>query len=125
PVYDRERLASIMASADACIHGCEIETFGLVVSEALASGAPLIVPDEGGAAAVARPEYAETYPAGDTKACAAAILRLAARDRRLLRRAAAVAAEQVIDDRQHAQALVDYYAEQIERRSAVQRARSA
>ena len=111
PVYDRERLARIMASADACIHGSVSEPFGLVVSEALASGAPLIVPDEGGAAEVARPDYAETFSgSGDAAACADAILRLLGRDQSLLRRAAALAGGKVRDDREHAAALVDHYA---------------
>ena len=110
PVYDRERLARIMASADAYIHGSVSEPFGLVVSEALASGAPLIVPDQGGAAEVAQPAYAETFGGGDAAACADAILRLLARDRALLRRAAAIAGARVRSDREHAAALVDHYA---------------
>ncbi|HEU0066560.1 MAG TPA: glycosyltransferase [Sphingomonas sp.] len=117
PVYDRVRLATIMASCDAYIHGSVSEPFGLVVSEALASGAPLIVPDEGGSAEVARPPFAETF-AGDAAACADAILRLLERDRLLLRRAAAVAAARVRSDRDHAEALVDHYATCLARRSA-------
>ncbi|WP_010184066.1 glycosyltransferase, partial [Sphingomonas sp. PAMC 26605] len=50
PVYDRERLARIVASCDALIHGSEAEPFGLVASEAMAGGLPLIVPDTGGCA---------------------------------------------------------------------------
>lgn len=119
PVHDRLRLSQLMASCDVFIHGCESETFGLVVSEALASGAPLIVPDEGGAAELARPEFAETYTAGDGKACAAAIKRMLARDQVLLRRAAAIAADKVMSDRDHAIHLVDHYAAQIARRAAL------
>lgn len=114
PVYDRPQLARIMASADAFIHGCETETFGLVVSEALASGAPLIVPDSGGAAEVAAPAYAETFSPRDARACAAAIRRLFARDPAMLRRAAGVAAEKVRSDREHAEALVAHYAAAID-----------
>ena len=51
PTNARTDLAIVMASADALVHGCEAETFGLVAAEAAASGLPLIVPDEGGAAA--------------------------------------------------------------------------
>ena len=40
PIADRALLASVMASADALIHGCEAETFGLVAAEAAASGLP-------------------------------------------------------------------------------------
>lgn len=49
PVRDRFELASLMASADGFVHGCESETFCLVASEARASGLPIIVPDRGGA----------------------------------------------------------------------------
>ena len=47
---DRVELATLMASGDALVHGCESETFGMVAAEARASGLPLIVPDAGGAA---------------------------------------------------------------------------
>jgi alpha-1,6-mannosyltransferase len=113
PVYDRERLARIMASCDALIHGCDNETFGLVVAEALASGLPLIVPDDGGAAEIAKPHYAEVYRRRDAAACAAAIERLFARDQRILRHAARVAAAQVRTDRAHAIELVAHYAKVI------------
>jgi len=109
PVYDRGRLATVMASADAVIHGSDGEPFGLVLYEALASGAPLIVPDRGGAAAAAAPAYAETYRARDAAACAAAIGRLHARDRSALRAAAAAAAATVRSDRDHARLLVAHY----------------
>ncbi len=52
PTRQREDLAVVMASADLLVHGCEAETFGLVAAEAAASGLPLIVPDEGGAASL-------------------------------------------------------------------------
>jgi alpha-1,6-mannosyltransferase len=124
-IADRHQLARVMASCDAFIHGCEAETFGLVVSEALASGAPLIVPDQGGAAEVARPDFAETYAARDMQACTAAITRLLSRDRASLRAAAAQAAENIWSDRDHAVALTDYYASRIIIRDAAQTRRSA
>jgi alpha-1,6-mannosyltransferase len=37
-VTDRERYARTVASADALVHGCAVETFGFAVAEALASG---------------------------------------------------------------------------------------
>jgi alpha-1,6-mannosyltransferase len=110
PVYDRALLARITASADAFIHGCGNESFGLVVSEALASGTPLIVPDEGGAAEVAGPGFAETYVAGSAASAAAAIIRLCSRDQVALRRAAALAARSVRTDREHVVALLAHYA---------------
>jgi len=50
PLNDRHELARLLASADALVHGCEAETFCMVAAEARASGIPLIVPDDGGAA---------------------------------------------------------------------------
>ncbi|TCP35867.1 glycosyltransferase [Sphingomonas sp. BK235] len=118
PVFDRVQLATIMASADAFIHGGDSEPFGMVASEALASGLPMIVPDRGGSAAVARPAFAETYRSGDAYACARAIVALFSRDQRLVRRAAGVAAHTVLSDREHAVALVDHYRGVIARRQA-------
>ena len=110
PVYDRRRLATIMASADAYIHGCGTETFGLVPAEALASGTPLIVPNGGGTAEIADPLFAEVYAQRDAHSCADAILRMLARDRMIVRRAAAVAATRVRSDEAHAADLVEHYA---------------
>lgn len=110
PVYDRRRLAELMASADAFIHGCAAETFGLVAGEAVASGLPMIVPDEGGAAAIADPHARETYPAGDAYAAAAAIERLFAREPMVLCRSALAAAGRVRSDVDHARELVAHYA---------------
>lgn len=109
PVYDRLRFAQIVASADALIHGSEAEPFGLVASEAMAAGLPLIVPDEGGCAEVADPHCAEFYRARHADAAAEAIDRLFARDPQLLRRAASVAAERVRTDVEHTRDLLDYY----------------
>jgi len=109
PTYDRARLAAIMASVDGYIHASDAEPFGLVGYEALASGAPLIVPDAGGMAALADPRYAERYRARDTLSCAAAIERFVARDPVALRAAAATAAAAVRSDEDHARALIAHY----------------
>ena len=118
PVYDRDRLARIMASCDALIHGSEAEPFGLVASEAMASGLPLIVPDTGGCAEVADPHCAELYTARDPIDCARAITRMQARDPAMLRRAAIVAAGQVRTDREHTVDLMAYYAAQLAAKQA-------
>lgn len=110
PIYDRERLARIMASCDALIHGSEAEPFGLVASEAMAAGLPLIAPDTGGCAEIADPYASELYAARDAQACAAAIERLFARDQPMLRRAARIAAGKVRSDREHTEELMAYYA---------------
>ncbi len=109
PVYDRMRLARIMASCDALIHGSEGEPFGLVASEAMASGLPLIAPDEGGCAEVADPHCSELYQARNAQSAAQAIERMASRDGILLRRAAIVAAGKVRTDVEHTRELMAYY----------------
>lgn len=110
PVYDRHRLATIMASADAYIHGSGTETFGLVAAEALACGAPLIVPASGGTGEIADPLFSETFAERDVRSCAAAIIRLLSRDPACVRAAAARAAASVRTDEEHAADLVAHYA---------------
>lgn len=109
PVYDRIRLARIMASCDALIHGSDAEPFGLVALEGLASGLPLIVPDEGGCAEIAESGFAETYAARDPRSAADAIGRMFARDYAVVKAAANVAAANVRTDRDHAVDLMRYY----------------
>lgn len=72
----RERLASAMASADALLHGCPYETYGLSIAEALSTGLPALVPDEGGAAEMlgdGAPRGGLRYRALDVLACSSAI----------------------------------------------------
>ncbi len=109
PVYDRVRFSRIMASCDALIHGSDAEPFGLVASEALASGLPLIGPDEGGFAELADPLFAETYRARDAYSAAGAIRRMFGREQAILRNAARVAAGKVRSDADHAAELMAYY----------------
>jgi alpha-1,6-mannosyltransferase len=73
PVCDRAALATILASADALIHGCEAETFCMVAAEAKASGLPLVVPDAGGAGDQFRFGQGRRYSARDPMALAGAI----------------------------------------------------
>lgn len=74
PVRDRELFAAILASADALIHGCEAETFCMVGAEARASGVPVIVPDQGGAADHGRNGGGLTYEAGNAASAAQAAI---------------------------------------------------
>lgn len=74
PVRDRARFAAILASADALLHGCEAETFGMTTAEARASGVPVIAPDRGGASDFADPPL--RYRATDADDAARAILAL-------------------------------------------------
>ncbi len=93
PITDRLALARIMASSDALVHGCEAETFCMVASEARASGLPLIVPDQGGAADQIVPGQGATYRAGDCSSLGAALKSFMSQDPRGQRlRAAADAA---------------------------------
>jgi alpha-1,6-mannosyltransferase len=74
PVRDRARFAAILASADALLHGCEAETFGMTTAETRASGVPVIAPDRGGASDFADPPL--QYAATDADDAARAILTL-------------------------------------------------
>jgi alpha-1,6-mannosyltransferase len=81
PTRDRTMLARLYASADALVHGCEAETFGMVAAEALASGTPIIVPDSGGASAQYAEGLGETFTARDAASLAKAIRRFSDRGR--------------------------------------------
>ncbi len=50
PVTDRAAFATLLASADALVHGSESETFCMIAAEARASGLPMFLPDGGAAA---------------------------------------------------------------------------
>ena len=78
------------------LHGSASETFGIAVAEALCCGAPIIVPDSGGAADFAHPDVGEIYAAGNADEGAKAISRLLARDRDSLHRAAIARASATI-----------------------------
>ncbi len=119
PVYDRPQLARLLASADALIHGCEGETFGLVASEALASGLPLIVPDEGGCSEIALPEFSNSFVSNDGASAKAAILAFCARDGDTVHLAARRAAMTVRSDREHVHELVAHYEGLIAARSVL------
>jgi alpha-1,6-mannosyltransferase len=79
PEKDRLKFATILASADALIHGCEAETFCMAAAEARASGVPVIVPNRGGAADHARDGAGVSYKAANATSAAKATLRLLAR----------------------------------------------
>lgn len=108
---DRAAFGEALASADALVHGCPHETFGIAIAEAIACGVPIVVPDEGGAAELAGPDFAETYRAEDDASCAAAIERLFSRDPATLRDAAARASAGIPSTREHFERLLARYAE--------------
>jgi alpha-1,6-mannosyltransferase len=88
PITDRTELASLLASVDALVHGCEAETFCLVAAEARASGIPLIVPDRGAAADQLVDGAGTTYTAGRERSLEQAIARFINRGPELQRAAA-------------------------------------
>jgi alpha-1,6-mannosyltransferase len=95
---NRQALATILASADALVHACPHETFGLSIAEAMSCGLPSVVPDEGGAAEMFDASSGEQYRAEDVDACAAAVARILDRideDRSAMRAAAAAAASKL------------------------------
>jgi alpha-1,6-mannosyltransferase len=109
-VGDREKLARLLASADAMIHGSRAETFGLVASEGLACGTPLILPSEGGCTDAADPAWAEVYEPGNARAARDAACRLFARQPEALR-VAAIGARQshISTPAQHFERLFSLY----------------
>jgi alpha-1,6-mannosyltransferase len=85
---DRATLASALASADLLVHGCPYETFGLGVSEALCTGLPAVVPNEGGAAEMVDDSCGAHYRTGDPDDLAEKISMVLGRDRAALRQGA-------------------------------------
>jgi alpha-1,6-mannosyltransferase len=112
-VADQSKIATALASADVFLHGCPFETFGLSVAQALASGSPLVVPDRGGAAELAHPDYAEIYRSGDPEALGQALDRLFARDPNALRDAAIRARAGLFGAREQVERTVEIYRELI------------
>lgn len=110
-VADRELVARILASADGFAHASRAETFGLVASEALASGTPLVLPDAGGCSDAADPAWGESYRAGDEADAARALVAFARRDPAALRAAACVGRRRrVISTAEHFARLFALYA---------------
>ena len=65
PVTDRAAFATLLASADALVHGSESETFCMIAAEARASGVPMFLPDGGAAADHLVPGAGYHYAAAD------------------------------------------------------------
>lgn len=110
PVTSRPEFATLMASADALIHGCGAETYCLVAAEARASGLPLIVPDNGGAPELGIPGAFVQFDSRDFRSAVGGIHRLL--DKLPQARAAAAAAApgpRLLDD--HFRELFALYAQ--------------
>ncbi|MBN1611922.1 MAG: glycosyltransferase [Polyangiaceae bacterium] len=107
---DRAQYAEILATVDALVHGSPCETFGFVLAEAMASGTPLVVPDAGGAAALAGPGFSERYPPyGGPDAVETAIRRLLDRSSPQVRTAARNAADALPSTEEHFRNLFRLY----------------
>ena len=107
---DRAQYAEVLATVDALVHGSPCETFGFVLAEAMASGTPLVVPDAGGAAALAGPGFSERYPPyGGPDLVEAAIHRLLDRSGTELRAAAREAADAIPSTEEHFRHLFRLY----------------
>lgn len=120
-VKGREELARVLASADALVHACPFETFGLSIAEAMSCGLPCVVPDEGGAAEMHDPASGEQYRAEDVDACAAAVMRLLGRiegSGDALREAAARAAGKLPNVREQFEHQVALYTDLLARKRA-------
>jgi len=114
---DPKKIATALASSDAFVHGCPFETFGLSVAQAIACGVPVVVPDQGGAAELARPSFAETYPAGSIEGCADALERLCRRDPASLREGAIGGRASIFDAVEQVKHTVEVYSELLSRRA--------
>jgi alpha-1,6-mannosyltransferase len=113
-VTDRQTLATMVASADALLHGGAAETFGIAVAEALCAGLPVIVPDRGGANDFAGGLHAEQYRTGDIESCREAIVRMLDPDRLGQRQQAArQISRQILSPAGHLETLVHKYSELI------------
>jgi alpha-1,6-mannosyltransferase len=109
---DRSELARTLASADALVHGCPFETFGLSIAEATSCGLPAVVPDEGGAAEMHLDGVGERYRALDAGACARATVRVIDRmqaDDASIRAAAAAAGRRLPSVEQQFEAQLALY----------------
>ena len=116
-IDDRAQVATMLASADALIHGSASETYGIAVAEALACGTPVIVPDAGGAGDFAAPGCAQVYTAGDASAAEIAILWHLTQDRAAASAAAlAQAGARIPDAGTHFDRLFAFYEAQLARK---------
>lgn len=110
PIMNRAQLATLLASGDALVHGCESETFCMVAAEARASGLPLIVPDQGGALDHAWAGAGFTYAAGQSASLARAIGNFISQGPAALRAQAGTLAPQVMTMAGHFDGLFSAYA---------------
>jgi len=105
----RERLAAIYRASDCIMHACPYETFGLGLAEAVACGAPVVVPDEGGAFEQAREGSSFVYRALDVDRGAEALVQALSEPAAELRRAALENADDVPGFDTYMRRMLAYY----------------
>ncbi|MBB6124629.1 glycosyltransferase [Sphingobium subterraneum] len=115
PVSDRHMLASILASSDALVHGCEAETFCMAAAEARASGLPIVVPNYGGAADQFVPGQGALFTAGSAASLADALRHFLAGNVFGAREAAVAQADSIPSMDMHFQRLFSLYLQQRDR----------
>lgn len=115
---NRDELANILASCDYFVHTSSAETYGIVVAEAVCSGLPVVVPNRGGADDIAKPEMAETYPAGNSQMLKEAILKIISRDRdELVEACKKVASEEIGTMDDHFKLLFNKYEDLLQQKN--------
>jgi alpha-1,6-mannosyltransferase len=108
---DRAEYARLLASADVLLHGSICETYGFVLVEALTSGTPVVVANQGAAAALAPSGASERYPAfGSPLDVANAVERLLAQNLAECRAKAHVAGRSQPHMDRHFELLFELYA---------------
>ncbi len=107
---DRKAYATLLASVDIVLQGSMCETFGFFPAEALASGVPLVVPDQGGAAYLGDASCVAKYATfGGPQAVARAILQILGQSSSDLRAGALRAASGIPESAEHFQNLFRFY----------------
>lgn len=89
---DRTQLSARLAAADVALSVCPVETFGLAILEALASGTPVVTADRGGGRELVTPASG-AWAAPEPRALAGAVAEVVARSREASRTAARAQAE--------------------------------
>mgnify|MGYP001198822037 FL=1 len=111
---NRDHLANLMASSDLLLHGSACETYGRVIAESLASGLPIVIPNQGGASGFAGPIYSEIYKTGNPDDAARAIISISERDFKTSSKAAVKYAKETIgSDSDHFKSLYNFFTKKI------------
>lgn len=75
-VMSREEVRDAMWNANALVSASYIETFGIVLIEAMATGLPVVATRSGGPQDIVRPDVGRLVPTGDSDALAEALVQM-------------------------------------------------